>query len=207
MKGRRPSCKKETSCGSPFHESGLPVFFRRKPPTAYTSLYSAVCRDSERGCSSSTSFSRPFQTIALIFLMSARNSSKSDRSSSTDKRILSAATLTEQQNERKRTDDRCSGVYFVSRLSQSCASQVPSVSRCKNKGSVQLMVTSARLLCKMRLSVHPTLCGHHQRDWALPQARARSSYHAQRNLSHPPRTEVAPSLSPNTQYWKTLRIC
>ena len=34
-------------------------------------------------------------------------------------------------------------------------------------------------------SVHPTPCGHRQRDWALPQAHARSSYHAQRNLSPP----------------------
>ena len=33
------------------------------------------------------------------------------------------------------------------------------------------------------LSVYPTPCGHRQRDWALPQAHARSSYHAQRNLS------------------------
>ena len=32
-------------------------------------------------------------------------------------------------------------------------------------------------------SVYPTPCGHRQWDWALPQARARSSYHAQRNLS------------------------
>ena len=46
-------------------------------------------------------------------------------------------------------------------------------------------------------SVYPTPCSHRQRDWALPQARARSSYHAQRNLSRLPRTEVAPSLSPN----------
>ena len=34
-------------------------------------------------------------------------------------------------------------------------------------------------------SVYPTPCGHRQRDWALPQARARSSYHAQRNQSQP----------------------
>ena len=34
-------------------------------------------------------------------------------------------------------------------------------------------------------SVYPTPRGHRQRDWALPQARARSSYHAQRNLSPP----------------------
>ena len=46
-----------------------------------------------------------------------------------------------------------------------------------------LMVTSARLICKMPLSVYPTPRGHRQRDWTLPQARARSSYHAQRNLS------------------------
>ena len=32
-------------------------------------------------------------------------------------------------------------------------------------------------------SVYPTPCSHRQRDWALPQARGRSSYHAQRNLS------------------------
>ena len=32
-------------------------------------------------------------------------------------------------------------------------------------------------------SAYPTPCGHRQRDWALPQVRARSSYHAQRNLS------------------------
>ena len=124
--------------------------------------------------------------------------------------------LTEKQHERKRTDDICSGVYFVSRLSQSCASQLLSVSRCKKEvcnmhaHALRKGTGAYGHFCPSPLqivpSVYPTPCGHRQRDWVLPQARARSSYHAQRNLS-PPRTEVAPSLSPMTQYWKTLRIC
>ena len=124
--------------------------------------------------------------------------------------------VTEKQHERMRTDDRCSGVYFVSRKSQSCASQVLSVSRCK-KEVCNMHAHAPRKgtgayghCCPSPLqdapSVYPTPCGHRQRDWALPQAHARSSYQEQRNLS-PPRTEVAPSLSPNTQYWETWRFC
>ena len=125
--------------------------------------------------------------------------------------------LTEKQHEEKRTNDRRSGVYFVSRLSQSCASQMLSVSRCKKEvcnmhaHALRKRTVAYGHFCPSPLqdapSVYPTPCGHRQRDRALPQARARSSCHAHRNLSLLPRTEVAPSLSPNTQYWKTLRIC
>ena len=100
-----------------------------------------------------------------------------------------------KQHERMRTDDRCSGVCFVSRWSQSCASQVLSVSRCKKEvcnmhGHAPRKGTGAYgHFCPSPLqdvpSVYSTPCGHRQRDWALPQARARSSYHAQRNLSPP----------------------
>ena len=68
---------------------------------------------------SDASFSKRFFSLSQFVVKSGLLSSPRD--------------LTEKQHERMRTDDRCSGVYFVSRLSQSCASQVLSVSRCKKE--------------------------------------------------------------------------
>ena len=48
------------------------------------------------------------------------------------------------------------------------------------KGSVQHAYTRNT---HVALSVYPTPCGHRRRDWALPQARARSSFHVESNLS------------------------
>ena len=83
---------------------------------------------------------------------------------------------------------------FVSRLTQSCASQVLSALRCKKEvcnmhaHALRKGTGAYGHFCPSPLqdapSVYPTPCGRRQRDWALPQVHARSSYHAQRNLSH-----------------------
>ena len=95
-------------------------------------------------------------------------------------------------------DDRCSGVCLISRLSQSYASQVLSVSRCK-KEVCNMHAHAARLLCKMPLlsilllAVIANEIGHSHR---LTQ----EAVIMHKEICHPPRTEVAPSLSPNTLY-------
>ena len=125
--------------------------------------------------------------------------------------------LTEKQHERMRTDDRCSVVYFVSRLRQSCTSQVLSVSQCekevcnmhahalrKGTGGLRslLPVSSARCpFCpSYSLRSSPTGLGSPTGSRVKQLSRTKKSV-------TPPWTEVAPSLSPNTRHWKTLRIC
>ena len=82
--------------------------------------------------------------------------------------------LTEKQHERMRTYDRCPGVYCVSRLTLSCASQVLSVSRYKKEvcnmhaHALRKGTGAYGHFCPSPLqdapSVDPTPCVHRQRD-------------------------------------------